>query len=190
MEIRRGLLASPHVAPLVALSQRIREAHGLAPDADPLDGGTRARLLILLETPGPKVFRTGFVSRDNPNGTAVNLSHALRRAGIPRRDTLIWNVVPFVVHQPGALNRAPRRGEIEAGLAWLQPLIEILPDLRAVVMAGRSAERAAPVLERLRPGLPLLAMPHPSPAYVCTSPTVMQRIDATLGRAGDLLEPP
>ena len=186
--MRRELLGLPHMAPLVELAARIRAAHGFAPDADPLDGGARARLLILLETPGPKVFRSGFVSRDNPTGTAANLFRALRRARIPRGDTLIWNAIPFVIHEPGALNRAPRRAEVQAGLAWLPALVERLPRLACVVTAGRSAQAAREPLAGLRPGLPVVAMPHPSPTYVCTSPAVMQRIDAALEEARGLLE--
>ncbi len=184
---RRELLGSPHMAALVELAAEIRAAHGFAPDADPLDGGAGARLLILLETPGPKVFRSGFVSRDNPTGTAANLFRALRRARIPRGDTLIWNAIPFVIHEPGALNRSPKRAEVRAGLAWLAPLIERLPLLACVVMAGRSAQAAREPLLSLRPGLPLVAMPHPSPTYVCTSPNVMQRIDAALEEARRVL---
>jgi hypothetical protein len=185
--MRRDLLGLPHMAPLVALAAEIRAAHGFAPDADPLDGGAYARLLILLETPGPRVFRSGFVSRDNPTGTAANLFRALRRAGIPREDTLIWNAIPFVIHEPGALNRSPRRAEVRAGLAWLPPLLERLPRLACVVMAGRSAEAARETLSNLRSGLLLLAMPHPSPTYVCTSPTVMRRIDGALEEARGVL---
>ena len=68
-------------------------------------------MLLLLETPGPAVTRTGFVSRDSATGTAANLFRFLAEAGIPRADTLIWNVVPWVIHAPGALNRAAGQNE-------------------------------------------------------------------------------
>ena len=44
-----------------------------------------ARFLLLLETPGPSIARTNFVSRDNPTGTAANLFRFLAASGIPRR---------------------------------------------------------------------------------------------------------
>eukprot|EP01046_Picozoa_sp_COSAG06_P083618 COSAG06_NODE_30503_length_538_cov_0.355353_1_plen_129_part_10 len=68
------------------------------PAPDPLDGGVGARMLLLLETPGPAVLRTGFVTRDSANGTAANLFRFLAEAGLSRADTLIWNAVPWLIH--------------------------------------------------------------------------------------------
>jgi uracil-DNA glycosylase len=180
-----------HVAPLLGFAAELRRVTGRpVPDVDPADGGTAARLLLLLETPGPAITRTGIVSRDNPTPTAANLRRFLTGAGITRRDTLIWNAVPFVIHAPGALNRAPRRGEIRQGLALLPPLLRLLPRLRVAVLAGRVAGGAEGTLAAARPGLPVLRMPHPSPTYVCTSPDVPRRIAAVLAQAFVLLDAP
>lgn len=185
---RRAMLDAPHVAPLRVLARRIaQEAGRPVPDPDPLDGGVAARLLVLLETPGPRILSTGIVSRDNPSGTAANLFRFLARAGISRGDSLIWNAVPWVIHDAGALNRAPRRSERLAGEAWLAPLLALLPRLAAVVLAGRVAAAAAGAIRALRPGLPILAVPHPSPTYVCTSPDVAARIGAGFEEAAGLL---
>ena len=116
---RWAMLAEPRMAPLLELVARIRAERGQTPFPDPLDGGAEARFLLLLETPGPSIARTGFVSRDNVNGTAVNLWRFLRAAGIPRQCTLIWNVVPYVIHAPGARNRAPKPAEAAAGIGKL-----------------------------------------------------------------------
>lgn len=185
---RRALVAAPHLAPLRVLAGRIsRERGAPVPDPDPLDGGVRARLLLLLETPGPAIARTGFVSRDNPTGTAANLFRFLSEAGIARCDTLIWNAVPWVVHAPGALNRAPRRSELQAAAPYLAPLLACLPRLAVVVTAGRVAGAARVELERLRPDLFVVAIPHPSPTYVCTAPSVAERIADGLHRARAML---
>jgi hypothetical protein len=64
------------------------------PGFDPADGGADARLLLLLETPGPGGDGPRLVSRDNPTGTARNLTRFLADAGIARVDTLLWNAVP------------------------------------------------------------------------------------------------
>lgn len=181
---RRALLDAPHIRPLRALADAIAvERSATVPDPDPLDGGTNARLLLLLETPGPAIARTGMVSRDNPTGTAANLFRFLSEAGIARRDSLIWNVVPWVIHADGALNRAPRRAELATALPWLDPLLALLPHLAVVVLAGRFAGEARGPLLRLRPGLPVVDMPHPSPTYVCTSPEVARRIRSGLAQA-------
>lgn len=176
--------ASPRLAPLRRLAERIRTERGRpVPEADPLDGGVSARLLLLLETPGPATGRTAFVSRDNPTGTAANLFRFLADAGIPRTDTLIWNAVPWVIHAPGARNRAPRTGETRAARAYLMPLVALMPDLAVAVLSGRVAQGLGPVLAEARPDLPVVAIPHPSPTYVCTSPAVPARIAAGLSEA-------
>ncbi|AWN37114.1 uracil-DNA glycosylase [Methylobacterium radiodurans] len=185
---RRALLDAPHIAPIRALAGRVSaEREAPVPDPDPLDGGVGARMLLLLETPGPAVLRTGFVTRDSATGTAANLFRFLAEAGIPRADTLIWNVVPWVIHAPGALNRAPRRAELRAAEPYLAPLLDLLPRLAVAVLAGRFAGEARPALASLRPGLPVIGVPHPSPTYVCTAPAVAERIRAGLGQASVIL---
>ncbi|VUD73785.1 hypothetical protein MET9862_04405 [Methylobacterium symbioticum] len=185
---RRALVEAPHIAPLRALARRIAAERGApVPDPDPLDGGVAARLLLLLETPGPAIFRTGFVSRDNATGTAANLFRFLAEAGIARSDTVIWNAVPWVIHAEGALNRAPRRTELRAAEPYLAPLLDRLPDLAVVVLAGRFAGEARGAITHLRPALPVVDVPHPSPTYVCTAPTVPARIRAGLAEAAVIL---
>lgn len=158
---------------------------------DPRDGGAAARLLILLETPGPGFGPNDdgerFVSRDNATGTARNLNRFLADAAIPRADTILWNTVPWIVHEPGARNRPLRRGEVRDGLAVLPGFVAALPYLRVVVLAGRVAREAEPVIAAARPGLPILSMPHPSPTIVCTSPSIAAAINATLARAAAIL---
>lgn len=174
---------------LDAFVDRLRAAHGDVPNFDPAGGGGAARLLILLETPGPRIGETGVVSIDNPSGTAHNLRRFLAEASIAQRDLLLWNAVPWVIHADGP-NRAPRPAEMRAGLASLPPLLGLLPGLRAVVLAGRIAAMAEPVLQAARPGLPTFRMPHPSPTYVCTSPNIPRRIAAALRDAAAILAGP
>ncbi|WP_179187110.1 uracil-DNA glycosylase family protein [Sphingomonas sp. TZW2008] len=150
------------------------------PGFDPADGGATARLLLLLETPGPdpcpgRAPSDGaprIVSRDNATGTARNLVRFLGAAGIARGDTLLWNAVPWIVHAPGARNRALRRGEIVAGRASLPPLLALLRRLRVVVLAGRVAARRAiwspqrgPMSWCLRCRIPRRPTYAPAPAY-------------------------
>lgn len=188
---RRAMIGAPHIAPIRALGERIStERDAPVPTPDPLDGGVGARLLLLLETPGPAVLRTGFVTRDSANGTAANLFRFLAEAGIARADTLIWNAVPWLIHAEGALNRAPRRAEVAAAAPYLAPLLDLLPRLAVAVLAGRFAGEAAPALAVLRPHLPLIRVPHPSPTYVCTSPEVPARIRHGLAEAAAILDRP
>lgn len=184
---RAAMRDAPHVAALGRLVDALRARRGAVPDVDPADGGAEARLLLLLETPGPGAEPLRFVSRDNPTGTAANIRRFTAEAGIARADTVIWNAVPWVIHAAGARNRAPRRGEVAAGIAELPGFLALLPRLAVAVLAGRVAAGARPVLEAARPGLPVLEMPHPSPTIVCTSPAIPARIRAALAEAATLL---
>lgn len=178
---------APHVAALNRFVAKLRARHGDVPDIDPFDGGAEARLLLLLETPGPGAAPLRFVSRDNPTGTAANIRRFTDGAGIARADTVIWNAVPWVIHAPGARNRAPRRSEIVAGQAELPAFLALLPRLMVTVLAGRVAAGARPVIAAARPGLPVIEMPHPSPTIVCTSPAIPGRIRAALAEAAAIL---
>lgn len=184
---RHAMRGAPHLAGFAPLLADLRTRHGEVPDPDPLDGGTGARLLLLLETPGPKIRTSGIVSRDNASGTGRNLRAMLEGAGIARRDTLIWNAVPWVIHPEGALNRAPNRAELRGGIAELSALLALLPELRVAVLAGRSAGGAADAIGALRPGLPVLRMAHPSPTIQCTSPDIREGCRAALAEAAAIL---
>jgi uracil-DNA glycosylase len=96
---RRAMLCEPHIAPLATFVRgvRARRPDDRVPYFDPLDGGTRADALFLLEAPGPKVVESGFVSRDNPDPTARNVRAFLIEAGIERRRVALWNVVPSYI---------------------------------------------------------------------------------------------
>lgn len=176
---------APHVAKLNALAGRIAAEHGSAPFFDPLSGGQDARLLLLLETPGTQAGPARFVSQDNATGTGRNLRRFLSEADIGRDDLVIWNAVPFVIHAEGARNRAPTKAEAEAGRQWLEPLLHLLPALRAVVLSGRFARGCRGEIETLRPDLAIFEMPHPSPVFVVTDPAIAPGIVEVLRRAGE-----
>ncbi len=184
---RAALLIDPRFEPLEAFADRLAGRFGATPHVDPLDGGTGARLLLLLETPGPGLEPLRFVSRDNPTGTARNLRRFLSEAAIDRRDSVVWNAVPWTIHAAGARNRSPTRAEILAGLAELPGFLALLPDLRVVVLAGRVAAEAEPAVRAMRPGTAVFRIPHPSPTYVCTKPSIAPGIVAVLREAAALL---
>ncbi len=101
---RRTMLDRPHIAPLRDSAAKLRaENYGTVPEFDPMDGGTNARLLLLMEKPGPmtddlsKTGRTGsgFISRDNDDPTADAIFTFMRQAGIAREETVLWNVIPW-----------------------------------------------------------------------------------------------
>jgi hypothetical protein len=158
---RRALLTLPHMAPLAAYVARLRRPGVEVPDFDPLDGGTDALVLFLMEKPGPQAASsrtdledTGFISRDNNGETPKALRRFMLEAGLPRRDTAIWNVIPW---WNGAISVTAT--ERAAGLLELPQALALLPRLHTAVLVGRTAARARPVLGGLR----VLESAHPSP---------------------------
>jgi hypothetical protein len=87
--MREDRLDDPHVRPLMDVVRELR-AHGRkVPNVDPNDGGVDARILVLLETPGPQAVVSGFVSRDNPDPSAKNIGKVLDAAQFARSDVLL-----------------------------------------------------------------------------------------------------
>ncbi len=153
-ERRRALLSLPHLAPLAAYAAGLRSPDVMVPDFDPLDGGTAARVLFLLEKPGPGIHPGGFVSRDNHTPTAAAIRTFMAQAGLPRSETVLWNLVPW---WNGAT--AVTGAERVAGLGALAGLMPLLPALDTAVLVGRTAGTAHGMLGGLR----VLVSAHPSP---------------------------
>lgn len=128
------------------------------PFFDPSDGGIHARILFLLEAPGPQAVRTGFISRDNPDPSARNLRQLL--APLPRHETVLWNIIPWYV---GTRERiAPvGRADHEGSRPYLAHLIRLLPAVVAVVLVGKTAQNAKEDLARIWGGS-IVNMCHPS----------------------------
>lgn len=159
-ERRRALMNEPHARPLVDLVSKLREeGRGYVPDFDPLDGGVDARILFLMEKPGPKTDPrnggSGFISRDNDDPTAAAVFTFMWNARVDRKDVVIWNVVPWWDE-----TITIRAAEWTHGLRHLEMLMEALPRLQAVVLVGKKAGRAAPLFQSR--GLPVWHSAHPS----------------------------
>jgi uracil-DNA glycosylase len=163
-ERRAGLAREPHILPLSDYLIQVREKRGEGydlPAFDPCDGGIRARALFLLEAPGPKAVGSAFISRNNPDPTARNFCELLAESGIPRQDTLIWNIVPWYVGDGQGRIRAVTRKDILEALPFLNGLLALLPNLRVIVLVGQKAQSAATDI-RTRTHIPFVTMPHPS----------------------------
>ena len=110
-----------------------------------------------MEKPGPKAFASGFISRDNNDQTAENISMFMRRANIPRCKTCLWNIVP-------GWNRTIKltSAELSKGADALSELLILLSDVRVVVLVGKRALRAWSRINDRR-SLPTIESAHPSP---------------------------
>ncbi len=143
-------LGSDHVRELATFIAGLRTDVLKFPDVDPTDGGVRARGLILLESPGRKAVKSGFVSFDNPDESARNLTKLLGFSGIDRRDVVLWNACPYCVCTEEENRNATKR-QILGALPETKAFIQKLQNLRVVVLCGRRAQWAS---ESLRTFLP------------------------------------
>lgn len=176
--VRLGMLAAPHMVELVAYAKGLEAEWGEVPLFDPMDGGVEAELLFLFEKPGPMTSGlkegrragSGFISRDNDDPTAQNTFTFMRNASIPRRKTLLWNVVPGWNG-----TRKIVAAELRSGVAEFANLLNLLPKVRGVVLVGAKAGRARSLIERLD-AIPVFASDHPSPIVHATRPERWGRI--------------
>lgn len=130
----------PSVAPLSAwreglLARRSPKNPDVAvPHFDPAEAGVHARVLVLLESPGPRADEgagSGFVSVDNRDATAATAWRLRNEAGL-HDHTVLWNIVPWYL---GSV-RAPNASETQQGALELRRLLPLLPELRVVITSG------------------------------------------------------
>jgi hypothetical protein len=161
---RVAMLNLPHMLPLKMFAEKLRRPGFEVPDFDPADGGVEARALFLFEKPGPmtvtgsrgKRSGSGFISRDNDDPTAEAIFNFMREAEIPRRLTIMWNVIPWWNG-----TRAVTTPELQDGESSLSELLHLLPKLKAIMLVGQKAARAKSYCENR--GLAVFTCDHPSP---------------------------
>ena len=129
--------------------RRIRANHGndgTVPWFDPLGGGERARVLLLLQDPSRVAAKgSGFISPDNNDPTARNTTIACREAGLSAGDRVHWNIYPWWVNAKGQDPTRPRETYPEAmrrAVPCINELIgQLLPSVTVVVLMGNQAWR-------------------------------------------------
>jgi hypothetical protein len=136
------------------------------PDFDPLGGGQDLTILFLFEKPGPMTDASrnrkpgsGFISINNDDPTAEASFHFMKAAAIPRRDTVLWNVIPWWDGQI-AFTSADRH----LAMQELDRLLGTLTRLHTVVLVKRTAAKARAHFRDLR----VIESPHPSPKVRAT----------------------
>jgi len=146
---RNELLESAEATlPLEAWARSVEEKRRagqpdiVLPHFDPAEAGVGARALLLLEAPGPKTVPewggSGFISVDNDDPTAQNVWRTRNEVGL-HEQMLAWNIVPWVL---GRASVKPSKVELAQGSLELRALLELLPDLRVIVLSGQKAQEA------------------------------------------------
>lgn len=110
---------------------------GRIPYVAPLHGGTGARVLSLLSSPGIDVAgRTGtqLLSTQNNSPAAVFVATQLARVGIPESQVLPWNAYPWFKGS-GAAKLTPQ--DVKLGAYALKGIMELTRRLEVVLIQGR-----------------------------------------------------
>ena len=182
LDPRASWLSEPHVLPLMSLIASWRGEGLDVPNVDPNDGGVFARALFLLESPGPRAVGTGFISRDNPDPSARNMTTALAGAGFTRADTILWNVVPYCVSTLGQ-NRNASPAQVRAAAPYTQRFVDLLMNLEVVVFCGKRAQLAERYLSI---GVATLLTYHPG-AMAYNRPRCRKHLNSTFAAAHALI---
>jgi len=120
--------------------RRDRRPDIVVPHFDPAEAGTEARALLLLEAPGPKTVPkwggSGFISVDNDDLMAQNIWTTRNAVGL-HDHVLAWNIVPWVL---GRASVKPAATDLAQGSVELRGLLDLLPDVRVIILSGRKAQ--------------------------------------------------
>jgi hypothetical protein len=180
------MLGARHIEPLSRYVDGLRAKHPdwEFPDFDPLDGGVDADMLFLLEKPGPKTSATGvrkgsgFISRNNNDPTAEALFNFMVQAGITRKRTVLWNVIPGWNETIKTTSEELRRGVDE-----LRNLLPLLPKVQSVVLVGSKAKMASALIQSM--GLRVFTSAHPGPKVRSINPDLWKAIPRQWKRASE-----
>lgn len=193
---KRARIHEPHVRPLNAAVVRWRgsgDGARFVPWFDPDGAGVAARVLLLMESPGPRTVAAadlGFSSLDNQDPTSRRLREAMGRSRLDEVTCLRWNVVPWARPADGP-RRPPTIDDLEEARPALSELLEHLTHLRAVVTFGSRAwegwMRYLTMTGTVRL-VPTLAVPHPSPTNGHRRHEALERTIRALDLAGDLCD--
>ena len=182
---RHKMLEDDHIRPLTQFVEKIRKDKNLSnevPFIDPMGGGVNARCLCVLQDPGRKTQVTGLVSRNNPDPTARNIFTFYQEANIPREETIIWNVVPWVVKNDKDFWRS-----FDQGVRYLKELISLLPELKIIILHGNKAKYAKSTIEKEVPTLKFIDSWHTSNQSLNSRPKYREQIRAHLKEIYKLL---
>jgi uracil-DNA glycosylase len=174
--LREAEIDSQRVTTLNNWVRKLRNRLGsnaIIPFFDPQDGGCEARILWLLEAPGPKATRerggSGFISCNNNDGAAQNTWETRNEAGVSRLLVAHWNVIPYYIGTDTKI-RVYNQLDIAAVGPFILELINLLPRLKVVILGGVAARKVwqdfAPHYSKLH----VIECPHPSPTNLNTRP--------------------
>lgn len=189
---RRRFILDGSVEPLNRWVQGLRASLGPTAEVpwfDPADGGVDASILWLLGAPGPDAALTrdssGFVSADNDDQTAENTWRTREEAGVARATVVHWNVVPYHLDDAKQV-RAAAAGDLALNGRLLEELLDLLPQLRCVVLSGEAAALSWNAFAPMSHQLELVVTKHPGSRDLDTRPRYRQLVVEAWAQAARL----
>ncbi|MEP6755237.1 MAG: uracil-DNA glycosylase [Chthonomonadales bacterium] len=144
---------SPGIEPINRFVDEIYGANGLnIPYVAPIYGGVNARMLNILRDPGPQAGGdkgSGFISMENNDPTAARLYELCENSGLKSSDLMLWNIFPWYI------NEKPTKVQLTEGLEPLKHILEMLPNLRVIMLHGVDAQRGWKMFEEAFPSYAL-----------------------------------
>ncbi len=151
----------PHVREINEFVDRLREQHRdkFIPYVAPTYGGNNARMLALLSDPGPgtnpAMNGSELLCVENDDPTAARYKMYIQRHGIDVCDLQAWNAFPWYVspigrYEPGRPKQYPE-SEVHGAIEALAKMIDLMPNLRVVLLHGDVAKGAWEQLRERRP---------------------------------------
>lgn len=146
-----GRRYDPSVRPINEYVDKLRAERGVSiPYVAPTYGGVDARLLTLMQDPGPKTDLanadgSGMICLENVDLSAARQKFFLDEAGIRNSEIVSWNAYPWRKPHPQT-----GRSDREAAEA-LRRFLMLIPNLEVVILNGTVAKRVWHVLERIDP---------------------------------------
>lgn len=129
-----------HVRPLNEyVDELVDSDHARPPYIAPVLGGVNATVLTILRDPGPMTQSgrgSGFICAENDDQTAETLCRLIEGSGMSLADTTPWNAYPWYI------NKAPSTTQLRHGAHTVRRVIELLPNLKVVLLLGTHALRA------------------------------------------------
>lgn len=126
-----------HVRPINELVDALRDdVRGWMPYVAPLHGGVAAGVLSVLRDPGPATQvgdGSGFLCVENDDPTAERQLQMFADVGISPADVTPWNAYPWYI------NAAPKPAQLDAGVAPLLAVLDLMPEVRVVLLQGTHA---------------------------------------------------
>lgn len=141
----------PSVRPINEYVDKLQLQHRVnIPYVAPTYGGVDARLLTLMQDPGPKTNRantdgSGMICLENVDLSAARQKYYLDGSGIHDSELVSWNAYPWPKPHPQTA-----QSDLEAAEA-LRGFLRLIPNLEVVILNGKVAKRIWGVLKKIDP---------------------------------------